>query len=60
MRPHIKPVIYLHVYPSGFRCWRVRASRPGPWKRPFRGLEGTNWGKAYLRASDLNARSVCL
>lgn len=53
----IKPLIYLCVYPSGFRYWRVRPSLPGPWRRP---RYSSNWGKAYARARDLNQRKVCL
>ncbi|UOL48394.1 hypothetical protein [Pseudomonas phage Almagne] len=57
----VKPQLYLCTYPSGFRCWRVRSHRPGPWKRPRPNTrDGLLWSKAYARACYLNERNVCL
>lgn len=50
----IKPRIYLCVYPSGLKFWRVKPDRPGPWKRPRSGRAGSYWGKAYNFVYDLN------
>lgn len=54
----VKPRIYLCVYPSGFRRWRVKPDKPGPWKRPYRGLLGREWGQAYQFCSYLNSNNV--
>jgi hypothetical protein len=61
MRPELKPHIYLYVYPSGFKRWRVRSQRPGPWKRPSVKRWGKSshlpriWGQAYAHCQKLNA-----
>lgn len=60
IKAQVKPLIYLHVYPSGMKFWRVKPNRPGPWKRPVQGRPGTMWGKAYYRCQQLNNKGVCL